>query len=210
MVKPGVSFSTTKLANLELLLVVRLGARQQRHPERHVGARVGDERLPAVDQPAAVVPDRPRADPPRVGTGIGLGQTERAERAPFGQRSQPTLSLDVVAEQVQRQRTDRHVRLPRRRHRLVGQADLLHRRDEADRRHADPAPFLGNQHAEQAERAHLAEQVGRAARLVPRERRTRRDLVLREVAAEPDQIALRLGEREVHARDPIGPIGTSH
>ena len=168
MVKPGVSFSTTKLANRRPVAIDRLGAGQQRHPERHVGARVGDERLATVDQPTAVVTFRAGADPACVGAGVGLGQTERAEHASFGQRSQPALSLFVVAEQVERQRTDRHVRLPRRGHRLVGQADLLHRGDETDGRHADPAPLLGDQHAEQAEPAHLTEQVGRAARLVPR------------------------------------------
>ena len=173
IVKPGVSFSTTKLANVGASSFGRLGAGEQRHAERHVGAGVGDERLATVDQPAAVAPLRPRADAARVGTRIGLGQTERAEDASLGQRSQPALSLRVVAEQVQRQRTDGHVRLPRRRDRLVGQADLLHRRDEADGRHADAAPLLGDQHAEQAQRTHLAEQVGRAPRLLPRRRGTR-------------------------------------
>ena len=183
------------------LPLARLGAGQQRHPERHVGAGVGDERLPTVDQPATVAPYRPGADAARVRARIGLGQTERAEDASLGQRSQPTLSLRVVAEEVQRQRADRHVRLPRGGHRLVGQADLLHRGDEADGRHADAAPLLGDQHAEQAQRTHLAEQVGRAPRLVPRRGGTRGDLLLRELATQADQIAFRLGEREVH-----GPI----
>ena len=90
------------------------------------------------------------------------------------------------------------MRLPRCGHRLVGQADLLHRRDEADRRHADAAPLLGDQHAEQAELAHLAEQIGRAPRLGPRQRGTAGDLLLREVAAEVDEVLFRFAEREVH------------
>ena len=57
------------------------GARQQRDAERHVGARVGDERLAAVDQPAAVAALGARRDAARVGTGVGLGQAERAQRA---------------------------------------------------------------------------------------------------------------------------------
>ena len=101
------------------------------------------------------------------------------------------------------------MRLPCGGHRLVGQTELFHRRDEADGRHADAAPLLGDQHAEQAQRAHLAEQVGRAPRLVPRERSTRRDLLLRELATQADQVAFRLGEREVHAPDHIGPTGTT-
>ena len=190
------------------LALARLRAGQQRHPERHVGAGVGDERLPAVDQPAAVARYRPGRDAARVRTGLGLGQSERAEDASLGQRPQPTFSLRVVAEEVERQRTDGHVRLPRGGHRLVGQADLLHRGDEADRGHADPSPLLRDQHAEEAKRSHLAEQVGRAPGLLPRDRGTGGDLLLRELATEADQIAFRLGEREVHASDPIGPTGT--
>ena len=159
-------------------------------------------------EPAAVTPFGPRADPAGVGAGIGLGEPERAEDPALGQRPQPALALRVGAEQVQRQRADGHVRLPRRGHRLVRQPDLLHRRHEADGGHPDAAPLLGDQHAEQAQPAHLAEQVGRAPRLLPGERRTRRDLLLREVAAEPGEVAFGFGEREVHRRDHIGPTGT--
>ncbi len=174
--------------------------RQQRHTERHVGTGVGDERFSTVDQPAAVGAHGPGSDAARVGAGVGLGQTERAERAPLGERPQPALALRVGTEQIQRQRADRDVRLPGGRHRLVGEAQLLHRGDEPDRRHADAAPLLRNQQAEQPERAHLAQQVGRAPRLVPCGGRTRRDLLLREGAAEAHQVALGLGEREVHER----------
>jgi hypothetical protein len=93
-------------------------------------------------------------------------------------------------------------------HRLVGQADLLHRGDEADSRHADPSPLRRDQHAEQAQRTHLAEQVGRTPGLLPRDRGTRGDLLLRELATEAHQIAFRLGEREIPRSDRIGPTGT--
>ena len=199
------SFSTTKFPYLGVPLLGRLDAGQQRHPERHVRPGVGDERLPAVDQPAAVPPFGARADAACVGSGIGFGEPERAEHPSLGQRSQPTLPLSVVAEQVQRQRADGHVRLPRRGHRLVRQSDLLHRRHETDRRHADPAPLLGDQHAEQAECAHLTEQIGRTPRLLPRQRGAAGDLLLREVAAEVDEVPFRLGEREVHG-GPSRPI----
>jgi hypothetical protein len=151
-----------------------------------------------VGEPTAVAPIGAGADPPCVRTGVGLGEAERAERAPFGQRPEPTLPLRVGAEEVQRQRADGHVRLPRRGGRLVGQSDLLHRGDETDRRHADAAPLLGDQHAEQAQLPHLPEQVGRAPRLLPRRRRAVGDLLLGELAAQVDEVALRLGEREVH------------
>ena len=134
-----------------------LGAGQQRHPERHVRPGVGDERLGPVDHPAAVPPHGAGADPPGVGAGVGLGEPERAEGAALGQRTQPPVALGVVAEQQQRQRSDRHVGLPGGGHRLVGQTDLLHGGDEADRRHPDPAPLLGDEHAEEAQPPHLPE-----------------------------------------------------
>ena len=198
MVKPGVSFSTTKLPIPRSLVVSRPDAGQQGHPERHVGPGVGDEGLPAVDQPAAVVALGAGADATGVGAGVGLGEPECAEDATLGQRSQPALALCVVAEQVQRQRADGHVRLPGRGHGLVGQADLLHGRDEADRGHADPTPFLGDQHAEQTELAHLTEQVGRTVAVLPGLRGPTGDLLLGEVATELDQVPFRLVEREVH------------
>ena len=163
MVKPGVSFSTTKLAYV--------GACPSADSVRASSVTPNDMSVPALEmnvlrplisQPPSRRTARvrmPRASEPASGS----VEPERAERASLGQRSQPPLALRVVAEEVERQRADRHVRLPRRGHRLVGQADLLHRGDEADGRHADAAPLLGDQHAEQAQRAHLAEQVGRAA-----------------------------------------------
>ena len=150
--------------------------------------------LRPVDQPTAVAPFCPGADPARVGTGVGLGQPERTEDASLGQRAQPALALRVVAEQVQRQGADGDVRLPGGGDRLVGQPDLLHRGDETDRRHADAAPLLGDEHAEQAQCTHLPEEVGRAPRLVPCRRRSARDLLLRELAAEAHEIAFRLAE----------------
>ena len=200
MVKPAVSFSTTKLPNL--------GFRSSAGPMRARRVTPNDMSVPAlemkvfatVDQPAAVLPLGPGADATGVGSGIGLGEPEGAEHPSLGQRPQPALPLGVVAEQVQGQRADGHVGLPRRRHRLVGQADLLHGGDEADRGHADPAPLLGDEHAEQAELAHLAEQIGRAPGLLPGQRGPRGDLLLGEVAAEVDEILLRLVEREVHGR----------
>ena len=184
IVKPGVSFSTTKLANL--------GACPSADSVRASSVTPNDMSVPALEmnvlrplisQPPSRRSARvliPRASDPASGS----VRPNAPSDAPFGQRPQPALALRVVAEQVERQRADRHVRLPRRRHRLVGQADLLHRGDEADRRHADAAPLLGDQHAEQAELAHLPEQVGRAPRLLPRLGRAVGDLLLREVAAQ--------------------------
>ena len=145
---------------------------------------------PLISQPPSLALG-PRADAAGVGAGVGLGQPERTERPPLGQRAQPPLALRVVAEEEQRQRADRHVRLPGGGHRLVGQPDLLHGGDEADGRHADPAPLLGDQHAEQAELAHLAEEVGRAARLLPgRRARARAISFCAKSRQRADQVAL--------------------
>ena len=94
----------------------------------------------------------PRASEPASGS----VSPNAPERPPLGQRPQPALALGVVAEEVQRQRADRHVRLPGRGDRLVGQPDLLHGGDEADRRHADPAPLLGDRACRAGQLAHLA------------------------------------------------------
>jgi hypothetical protein len=66
--------------------------------------------------------------------------------------------------------------------------------------HADAAPALRDQHAEQSELAHLAQQVGRATRVVPRRGRAGGDLLVRELATQADEIVLGLGQREVHRR----------
>ena len=105
----------------------------------------------------------PRASEPASGS----VRPNAPRHASLGQRAEPALALRVGAEEVQRQRTDGHVRLPRGRYRLVGEAELLHRGDEADGGHPDAAPLLRDQHAEQAQLAHLAEQVGRALRGLP-------------------------------------------
>src|SRR5581483_9493537 len=78
--------------------------------------------------------------------------------------------------------------------------DLLHRGHDPDRRHADPAPLLRDEHAEEAERAHLAQQVRGTPPFVPRLRCAARNLLLREVATQAGEVALRLGERQVHYR----------
>ena len=180
-----------------------VGTCQQGHAEGHVGSGVGDERLPPVDRPPTVSGVRPGLDAAGVGAGVRLGQAEGAEGSPLGERPQPPLALRGVPEQVQRQRADGDVCLQGRRHRLVGQPDLLHGRDEPDRRHPDPAPFLWDQHAEQAECSHLPQQVGRAACLLPRLWRPRGDLVPREIAAQPDQRTLGLAQGEVHPAHPM-------
>ena len=92
MVKPAVSFSTTKLANVGACPLARLGAGQQRHPERHVGAGVGDERLPTVDQPATIAPHRPRGDAARPNP-----HRARSNRTRRGRVPRPTVAANALA-----------------------------------------------------------------------------------------------------------------
>ena len=145
--------------------------------------RTARVRMPRASEPASgsVSPNAPRTRP----SANGRSQRSRCASVPkrySGNEPMVTCACHAAA-------TDWSAR-----------PSLLHRGDEADGRHADAAPLLGDQHAEQAQRTHLAEQVGRAPRLLPRERGTRGDLLLRELATEADQIAFRLGEREVHGR----------
>ena len=157
---------------------------------------------PLITQPPSLAHGA-GADAAGVGAGVGFGQAERAEHAAFGQRAQPALTLGVVAEEEERKRSDGDVGLPGRGHRLVGQTDLLHGGDEADGGHADPAPLLGHQHPEEAEGPHFAQQVRRAARLLPGRGRPAGDLVLGEVPAERHQLALGFAQGEIHAVHPM-------
>ena len=88
--------------------------------------------------------------------------------------------------------------LPRGSDRLVGASDLLHRGDEAHRRHLDAAPLLRHEHPEQPECAHRAEQLRRTALLLPRSRRDRLDLAFGEGRAEVREGSLVVGEVEDH------------
>ena len=202
IVKPGVSFSTTKLAYFARPAARRagLGAGQQRDAERHVGAGVGDERLAAVDQPAAVLALGPGRDAAGVGAGVGLGEPERAEDATLGERPQPALALrrrcrtgssgsePMVTWACNAAATD-----------WSAWPSCSMRGDEPDGRHPDAAPLLGDEHAEQAELAHLAQEIGRAVLPLPGRRRADRDLLRGELPTQVDQVPLGFGEREVHA-----------
>src|ERR1700733_7733264 len=80
----------------------------------------------------------------------------------------------------------------------------VHRRQRLEQGHvahgggADAAPLLRYQRAEQPELAEPAQQLGRTALLVPRPGRHRGDLALGVAAAQVKQLALELGECEVH------------
>jgi len=128
-------------------------------------------------------------------------ETAVEEEAQVGERKPlRCFTLGIVAEEIQRQRPDRHVRLERRGERLIRVAELFHGSNEAHRRHADPAPLLGNQHAQQAEATQLAQQFGVAATLLPSDRRAHCDLTLSKVPTQRHQVAFALVQIEVHRR----------
>ena len=71
---------------------------------------VGDERLRAVDHPAAVDALGARAQRGHVGAGVGLGDAQRADRLAGDRRHQVALLLLVGAELPDRRRGDAGVR----------------------------------------------------------------------------------------------------
>ena len=83
-------------------------------------------------------------------------------------------------------------------------ADLLHRHDMFEIAHAGAAILLGGGDAEQAERAHLAPEVGgKVVRLVDGGR-ARRDLLRGEAHRRVAQHVRRLAEVEIELRDAVG------
>ena len=168
IVKPGVSFSTTKLANVGAAAVGRLGAGQQRHAERHVGARVGDERLATVDQPAAVA----RAPP---GCGCRARRNRRRARSDRTRRARaPRPAVAASARAARRCRRGSSGSEP-----IVTCACHAAATDWSARPSCSiaatkptvdmpmPPHCSGISMPSRPERAHLAEQVGRARLLPP-------------------------------------------
>ena len=150
---------------------------------------------------------------PRVGTGIGLGQPERRARGP-----RPTVAANARA--ARRCRRGSSGSEP-----IVTCACHAAATDWSARPICSiaatkptvdmpmPPHSSGISMPSRPERAHLAEQVGRAPRLRPTRAARARDLLLRELAAEAHQIALDFGEREVHGRiywiEPVRQSGST-
>ena len=76
---------------------------------------VGDERLGAVDDPAAVDALGARADGGDVGAGVGLGDRERRDLLAADRGREPALLLRLGAERRERRRGDPDVRADARR-----------------------------------------------------------------------------------------------
>ncbi len=136
--------------------LVRRGTRGDRHALRHRGTGVGDEGLLPVDDPLAgrVVERRPRPRGPRVGTGLRLGEPERAEHLTGDHRDEVLLLLRLRPAVEERGRAQAHTGFEGDRHRRVDPCDLLDRDAVREEVGAAPPVFLGEGQPEQAELAH--------------------------------------------------------
>ena len=131
-----------------------------RPDDEHVGdRRIGDPHLGAGEHVAALHLLRPRAHAARVRTGVWLGQAEAADPFARGEPGQVLLALLLRAVGVDRvhheARLDRHGR-------AVAAVDALDRAGDqavADVAEAGAAIFRRDGRAEQAELAHLGEDL---------------------------------------------------
>ena len=198
MVKPGVPFSTTRVANFgPLSSVSSVRASKVTPNDISVPALEMNVFVPLITHPPSRRPARvrmPRASEPASGSvsanaprtrPSASGRSHRSRWASLPKRSRGSDPMVTCACNAGR-------------HRLVGQPDLLHRGHESNGRYADAAPFFGHEHPEEPELAHLREQVGRTASLLPRSRGANRDLPLSEITAQLDQRVFGFIEGEVH------------
>ena len=130
----------------------------------------------------------------RIGAEVRLGQAEAADQLAVGELGQILLLLRLGAVGVDRMHHQR--RLHRHRRAIAG-IDALHlARDQAvgDIAEARAAVFLRDGRAEQAERAHLGQELLVDLLLAPGEPHPRHQLVLREAARAVAHHALFLGQ----------------
>src|SRR6266851_1633095 len=116
---------------------------------------VGDEGLRAVDHPLVAVSAGDRAECPHIGAPRRLGEAERSQHLPRGHRRQPRLALVLVAEEEEWHGSQAHGCRQRDGHRRVDPGELLDGHAERDELGAGSAVALGQHEAEQAEPAHL-------------------------------------------------------
>ena len=95
----------------------------------------------------------------RVGTGLGFGETERAEHLARDHRDEVLLLLGLGPAVEERRRAEADAGLERDRHRRVDARDLLDRDAVRQVVGAGPAVLLGERQPEQPELAHRAHGV---------------------------------------------------
>jgi hypothetical protein len=141
----------------------RLGRRVGLDQKREAGSAdaVGDPGLGAVDQVVLALAHGARPDRLQVGAGVGLGQRQPAPELAGRKAGQEGLLLGAGAEALDDLGHDQMGV------EVAGQRDpdLGDHGDDpgiGQRRQAEPAMFGRNGRAEQAERLHLLDQLGRA------------------------------------------------
>ncbi len=176
----------------DLCGAVLVGARPRGHGHdgRDVGARVGDERLGTVDDPLVAVQGGPRLGCGRVRAGLGLREAEAGKGLSgheVGQEAQLLLVVAVGEDRVDAEPDARGQGDP---DGLVDPAELLDGHAEAGEVALSvvgaAAVLLRHDETEEAELAHLGDQVGREVALRVPLRDVGCDLLLGEV---PDDLA---------------------
>ncbi|MOA06842.1 hypothetical protein D3C78_1265070 [compost metagenome] len=100
-----------------------------------------------------------------VGTGLGLGQRERAEHGAAGQRLEELLFLLIVAELEDRHTADRVVHAHDGRTGTIAGGDFFQGHGVRQVPGVATAPLFRHQHAEEAQLRHLANGFFREAML---------------------------------------------
>ncbi len=174
------------------------GDRGDRHPGRDVRPAVGDELLGAVDHPFAIALLGAGLRRSGVRAGLRLGEAERPELAPADEVGQPARLLLGSAEVVDRRRAEANRRLERDPDPGIAPRDLLDGDAQRQEIGAGATCLFGERQAEQAELAHLADDVV-AELVVAVELHSRRhDHLAREVPARvADRLLLR-GQFKIH------------
>ena len=151
---------------------------------------------PAASSSTAVVRVPPASLP-----ASGSVSPKPPRRPPRAQVGQPRLLLRLGAEPVDRVGAEAHPRLEGDRHRVVDPRQLLDRDAQHREVAAAPAVLLRERDAEQPEVAHRPHDVDREVVVAVPRLRVRRDLALGELAHDPAQRVVLLGELHVHGCD---------
>ena len=154
-----------------------------------------------VDPPAVAVRLGRRPQRARVRPRSGLGERERADLLPSGERRHEACALLLGPEAQDRERRRARVHGDRDPHARVRPRELLEHEDVREEVRARAAVLLRNADAHQPELCELREELVREPVLPVPGGGVRRDLRVRELAGEPLDLALVGGELEVHRRD---------
>src|SRR5207247_7380624 len=157
-------------------------------------------RLPSVEHPAFAVVLRGGLQACRVAPDRRLSEPEARDDLAFAEAGEPRALLLLAAPLQNRELDERDLDAERRAHRRIRATDLLGDDRVADVVDAHAAVLLRDGSAEESDRRHLPQNVGREFLGAIALARARRDLAVGEVAREFADRFLLGGEVEVHAR----------